>query len=129
MNIKQVKETCIYVNDLELTRSFYQQVLGLPMIAKKPDRHVFFRAGTSVLLCFKPEASRQKSELPIHFANGPAHLAFEVEITEYDDWKQKVSSAGIKIIHEQTWREKFLSFYFHDPDGHLLEIVQVGMWD
>jgi catechol 2,3-dioxygenase-like lactoylglutathione lyase family enzyme len=129
MKLRQIKETCIYVNDLEQTQIFYQRVLDLPLIGKKPGRHVFFRAGTSVLLCFIPEASSRESELPPHFAKGPAHLAFEVGLTEYEDWKQKVKLAGIEIIHEQSWAERFLSFYFHDPDGHLLEIVQEGMWE
>ncbi len=129
MNIRQVKETCIYVKDLEQTQTFYEQVLDLPLIAKKPGRHVFFRAGTSVLLCFIPAASTRETELPPHFAKGPSHLAFEVEVPQYEDWKQKVALAGIDIIHEQSWGDGFLSFYFHDPDGHLLEIVQQGMWD
>ncbi len=129
MNIKQVKETCIYVSDLELTQNFYQKVLDFPIIAKKSGRHVFFRAGTSVLLCFLPEASSRETELPPHFAKGPAHLAFEVAVQEYEDWKQKVNLAGIDIIHEQSWGDRFLSFYFKDPDGHILEIVQEGMWD
>jgi len=127
MNIKQVKETCIYVNDLEQTQTFYEQVLDLPLIEKKKGRHVFFRAGTSVLLCFIPETTRRETQLPPHFSKGPAHLAFEVE--EYEDWKEKVALAGIDIIHEESWEDGFLSFYFHDPDGHLLEIVQQGMWD
>ena len=129
MKIRQVKETCIYVKDLDQTQAFYQQVLDLPLIVKKPGRHVFFRAGTSVLLCFLPDASRRETELPPHFASGPAHLAFEVSVMEYENWKSKVSSAGIDIIHEQLWADKFLSFYFLDPDGHVLEIVQEGMWD
>ena len=78
MEICKVKETCIYIKDLDQTQTFYQQVLGLPLLAKKAGRHVFFRAGTSVLLCFLPEASQQESELPPHYATGPAHLAFEV---------------------------------------------------
>ena len=129
MKIRQIKETCIYINDLEQTPLFSPRVLALPFIGKKPGRHVFFRAGTSVLLCFIPEASSRETELPPHFAKGPVHLAFEVEVTEYEDWKQKVTLAGIEIIHEQSWGESFISFYFHDPDGHLLEIVQEGMWD
>lgn len=129
MDIRQIKETCIYVNDLEQTQSFYQKVLELPVIGKKPERHVFFRAGTSVLLCFIPEASSRETELPPHFAKGPIHLAFEVEVSEYQAWKSKVASAGVEIIHEQSWGDGLQSFYFHDPDGHVLEIVQEGMWE
>ena len=33
------------------------------------------------------------------------------------------------MIHEETWRAGVKSFYFHDPDGHVLEVVPKGMWD
>jgi hypothetical protein len=36
---------------------------------------------------------------------------------------------GIDIEHEQEWPGNFKSFYFRDPDKHLLEVVQTGMWD
>lgn len=129
MEILQIKETCIYIKDLERTQSFYSKTLGLPVIDKKEDRHIFFRAGTSVLLCFIPEASSRETELPPHWANGPAHLAFEVPGSEYHNWQKRITEAGIEVIHEQSWGDRYGSFYFHDPDGHVLEIVQPGMWD
>lgn len=129
MEIKQVKETCIYVKDLKKTQKFYQEILGLPLIGSRSGRHVFFRAGTSVLLCFNPEETKKEDILPPHFGYGPQHLAFEVAIEEYQPWKDKLTAAGVEIIHEQIWRGKYFSFYFHDPDGHLVEIVQEGMWD
>jgi catechol 2,3-dioxygenase-like lactoylglutathione lyase family enzyme len=128
MKILKIKETCIYVTDLEQTQAFYQQVLDLPLIGKKPGRHVFFRAGTSVLLCFIPEVTSKETELPPHHAYGPAHLAFEVSVPEYQSCKEQVEAAGVNILHEHSWDDEFLSFYFQDPDGHLLEIVQEGMW-
>lgn len=128
MDILQVKETCLYIKDLDQSQAFYQDKLGLPVIGRKEGRHVFFEAGTSVLLCFIPESTRVESILPPHWAKGPAHLAFEVQADEYQVWKRKVVSAGIEIIHEQHWGDHFYSFYFHDPDGHVLEIVPAGMW-
>lgn len=129
MDILQIKETCLYIKDLDQTQIFYEQVMGLPVIGRKEGRHVFFEAGTSVLLCFIPESTRVESTLPPHWANGPAHLAFEVQPKEYQQWKDKLASANIEIIHEHHWGDDFRSFYFHDPDGHLLEIVPVGMWE
>jgi hypothetical protein len=35
---------------------------------------------------------------------------------------------GIAIVHEEPWGDRFRSFYFHDPDGHVLEVVPAGMW-
>ncbi len=127
--IKQVKETCLYVSDLSETRKFYEDIMGFDVIGTRANRHVFFRAGTSVLLCFNPEETKNEDVLPPHFAHGPQHIAFEVDTKDYASWKEDLKAKGVKVIHEQIWRGKYHSFYFHDPHGHLLEIVETGMWD
>lgn len=129
MAIQRIKETCLYVADLDRSRAFYEGQLGLKCFSLVPNRHAFFRAGESVLLCFNPEVTRHDQKLPPHFAHGKMHLAFEVGKADYEAWKEKVSEAGIEIVHEQSWGEHFLSFYFEDPDGHVLEIIMEGLWD
>ncbi|HET7897387.1 MAG TPA: VOC family protein, partial [Flavisolibacter sp.] len=83
MNIRRIKETCIYVSDLERTKAFYADQLGLPVIAVVAGRHAFFRAGESVLLCFLVEVTAKEKELPPHGASGSAHFAFEVSKEDY----------------------------------------------
>lgn len=127
--IQRIKETCLYVSDLNRTREFYEGKLGLECFSLVPGRHIFFRAGESVLLCFNPEVTKDDQKLPPHWGQGKLHLAFEVGKEEYGQWKEKVSAAGIEIVHEQPWGETHLSFYFEDPDGHVLEIIMEGLWD
>ena len=129
MNIRQIKETCLYIRDIDAAVSFYHETLGFPVISKKEGRHVFFRAGASVLLCFIAEATRNEAILPPHYASGKQHLAFEVSPEDYQKHKNSIQSKDIKIIHEQDWKNNLKSFYFEDPDGHLLEIVPAGIWD
>ncbi len=128
MSIRQIKETCLYVTDLDRTTQFYHERLGLPVIGRVEGRHVFFRAGTSVLLCFIAGKTKDDPDLPPHYGSGHLHMAFEVSPADYETWKEKVGRAGITVIHEATWRGGHRSFYFHDPDGHVLEIVPEGMW-
>lgn len=129
MEIKKIKETCLYIKSLEASKAFYHGKLGLELIGEVRERHVFFRAGASVLLCFIAEASRKSTALPPHDGSGHLHLAFEVEKAQYEPWKEKVSNAGIAIEQEFDWGGGFLSFYFRDPDQHLLEVVMEGMWE
>lgn len=129
MEIKKIKETCLYVSDLLKTCEFYHHKLGLPLINLTEDRHVFFRAGSSVLLCFIAEVTKHETTLPPHYGSGHLHIAFEVAPDEYDAWKEKIERLEIPIIHEQSWSRNLKSFYFKDPDEHLLEIVQTGMWE
>lgn len=129
MHFSQIKETCLYVSDLEQTEAFYAGKLGLPVISKRNHRHIFFRAGQSVLLCFLPEATKQDTQLPPHFAYGKQHIAFETTEEEYQQWKQVLKEKKITLTHEQSWKEGLESMYFSDPDGHVLEIVPKGIWE
>lgn len=129
MNIKKIKETCIYFKDLEEAKSFYHGKLGLEIINHAYDKHIFFRAGSSVLLCFNPEDSKTKESPPPHFADGPIHFAFEVPANEYDQAKEKIKDLEIEVIDEVEWKGGLRSFYFKDPSGNVLEILPEGVWD
>ena len=129
MDIRKIKETCIYIQDIDRSEDFYHRKLEFPVIGKKKGRHVFFKAGTSVLLCFIASATEKETVLPPHFASGKQHLAFEVSPEDYQRHKSLIRTKGIDIIHEQSWKNNLESFYFEDPDGHLLEIVPYGIWD
>lgn len=129
MNIRQIKETCIYIQNIDESTKFYHDKLEFPIIGKKEGRHVFFKVGTSVLLCFIADTTKKETILPPHFATGKQHLAFEVSPEDYQKHKEIINSKNIEIIHEQDWNSNLKSFYFEDPDGHLLEIVPYGIWD
>ncbi len=126
--ISSIKETCLYVKDVAVSKAFYHGHLGFSVIGSVPDRHVFFRVGQSVLLCFNPEVTRAEKQLPPHYASGLQHIAFEVPKSDYAKEKARLLEAGITITHEQDWPNGLESFYFNDPDGHVLEIVPQGLW-
>lgn len=129
MNFKQIKETCIYTTDLDSAKRFYRDVLGLPVIDEVKGKHIFFRAGSSILLCFNPEDSSLKKSPPAHFSTGNYHFAFEVAAEEYDKHKQRIISKGITITDILVWKNGQESFYFNDPSGNVVEIVPEGIWD
>lgn len=129
MQFTQIKETCLYVKDLDRTQTFYHGKLQLKLISREEGRHIFFKAGSSLLLCFIAEATRHDSKLPAHYGEGRLHMAFEVPRSSYREVKERILSEGISIEHEQYWGNDFYSFYFRDPDGHSLEIVPAGMWE
>lgn len=129
LSFTQVKETCLYVTDLARTRAFYEGKLGLECFSEAAGRHIFFRAGSSVLLCFIAEATKVDKNLPPHFGYGQQHFAFECKKEDYQAWRQKLVDADITIIQDVEWPRGGRSFYFHDPDMNVAEIVETGMWD
>lgn len=130
MNFLGIKETCLYVNDLEKTMHFYNEVLGLEIISYLPGKHIFFRTGYSVLLCFNPQDSRMKESPPGHYGGGKQHFAFEVSNESYQEVKAEIAAKGVEIIDEVIWNPGVESFYFEDPEGNILEVVPSnGIWD
>jgi len=127
--ILKIKETCLYINDLEKAKSFYHVKLGLEIIHYSEEKHIFFRAGSSVLLCFNPDDSKNKTSPPPHFAEGNQHFAFEVKQEDYELCKEHINSLGIPIIDKLIWGSGQESFYFNDPENNVLEIVPEGVWD
>lgn len=130
MNVLKIKETCLYVMDLAKARDFYHGVLGLEIMNYVPEKHLFLRVGTSVLLCFNPQDSKLKKSPPAHFAEGNQHFAFEVAVSEYENVKSEIKSKGIPIVEEVIWKTGKESFYFKDPEDNVLEVLpDVGIWD
>lgn len=127
--ISFIKETCLYMEDLETCKQFYHQILGLPIISDVKGKHIFFRAGSSVLLCFNPKDSQVKTELPPHYGSGHLHFAFEAPSNAYNDWKEHIKNQGIIIEQEVDWGKERYSFYFRDPFENAVEIVMPGIWD
>ena len=88
-----------------------------------PYMHVFLDAGGGNVLAF--------FELPTSAAMGrdgntPAwvqHIAFEVgTVQELEETKAKLEAAGISVIGV-TDHTIFKSIYFHDPNGHRVELA------
>ena len=130
MKYIKIKETCLYVNDLEKIKDFYSEILELPIINYDAEKHIFFRLGNSVLLFFNPDDSRLKVSPPGHYGGGKQHVAFEVHTTDYEKAKAEIIAKGISVIDEIEWKGGVKSFYFEDPEGNILEIVpDRGIWD
>jgi catechol 2,3-dioxygenase-like lactoylglutathione lyase family enzyme len=129
MELTSIKETCLYISDIEKCKNFYHGILNLPVVSAVEDRHIFFKIGDALLLCFIPEATKKEGRFPAHFAYGPQHIAFEVPKEDYEKWKDLLPTRGVEITHEHTWSKGFKSFYFNDPDNNVLELVVPGMWD
>jgi catechol 2,3-dioxygenase-like lactoylglutathione lyase family enzyme len=127
--IQAIIETAIYVDDLQATEAFYETILGLSVMGKEPDRHVFFQVGeSSVLLAFLAEATLKGDRLPPHGASGPGHFALGVEAASFDAWRMLLQSHGILIEKEVEWPRGGKSLYFRDPAGNSVELVSPGVW-
>ncbi len=125
--ITGILETVLYVADLDRAERFYTEVIGLRQIGKEPDRHVFFRVGTGVLLLFRADRTRKAGTLPAHGAHGEIHVCLRIPSDTYAAWLKKITGLGVAIEREMAWPNG-RSFYFRDPDGNLLELADADIW-
>lgn len=127
-----VLESVLYATDLDAAQDFYTRVLGLALHSRKSGRHVFFRCGGGMVLVFDPRETEkpQAGPLPVppHGARGAGHLCFRASHAEIDQWKSRLSSAGVAIEAEVTWPGGGLSIYFRDPAGNSLEFAEPKIW-
>ena len=131
---RKIVETCIYSSELEKMKNFYVNSIGLEFVSEEPGRHVFLKAGRSMLLIFNPVSTTNKdgSIFPSHGASTPPaiiHFALEIEKQDCKDLKDALIRNGIKIEKELTWgNDTSISIYFRDPAGNLVEFITKGNW-
>ena len=133
MKFEKIVETCIYSPDLKIMKDFYVDRLGLDLISEEERRHVFLKAGKSMLLVFNPENTSlaANSTFPTHGAcTSPSsiHFALEIEQAGYEAAKNLLVQNKIAIEKEMSWGSGGKSVYFRDPAGNLVEIVTKGQW-
>jgi catechol 2,3-dioxygenase-like lactoylglutathione lyase family enzyme len=114
----------IPVSDLEASKRFYTELLGLKFERFSPAyQMMFLMAGKDyVLLC--------KSETPIQpnpEGQRRVHHAFAVEPAEYDNAKAFLQTNGVPILDEEnrtTGTFPGRQFYIHDPDKNVIEFTE-----
>jgi catechol 2,3-dioxygenase-like lactoylglutathione lyase family enzyme len=120
-------ESSLYVDDVNRSRLFYEEIFGFEPIADFRERGCAMNAGNRhVLLLFKKGGSRD-IQSP-HDGEGELHVAFAIEARELPNWESWLEQKGITIEEKRTWPAGGQSIYFRDPDRHLLELVTPGTW-
>jgi catechol 2,3-dioxygenase-like lactoylglutathione lyase family enzyme len=127
--IRNLVETSTYVDDLDCAERFYRDVLGLEVMGKETNRHVFFRVGNAdVLLVFNADETLKGLVLPPHGARGPGHFAFGIAADALGHWRQRLRDHGVVIEKEMAWPRGGHSLYFRDPAGNSVELITPGLW-
>jgi catechol 2,3-dioxygenase len=120
LRIRELGHVSLFVRDLEATRRFYRDLLGLSETGTgKNGRIVFFSAGrhhhdVSCELARADGPGPQPKGVP-----GLYHIAFDVGATraELDAARARVQAHGLTPFGEgQTY------FCVRDPDGHEIEL-------
>ena len=132
MKFTKIIETSIYSSNLKVMKDFYINILGLDFVSEEQNRHVFLKAGKSMLLIFNPDKTLNNGYdiLPSHGVYSPPsiiHFAFEIKKDDYEKWKYLLKENKIDIEKEIKFGNS-KSIYFRDPVGNVVELITNDAW-
>ena len=127
MPVTRLNHAVLYVRDVQVTRDFYEQVLGFETLIWMPGQGAFFRAPGSThdhdLGAFQigsgagPSGAGQSTV-------GLYHLAWEVDtLDELERLRGVLQQHGALVGASDHVTTK--SLYAHDPDGIELEVCWI----
>jgi catechol 2,3-dioxygenase-like lactoylglutathione lyase family enzyme len=129
MKVNKILETCLYSQDLEASKKFYSEILGLILHSTAGNRHLFFRCGDAMFFIFNPEeTSRPNQSVPSHGSQGAGHVAFSVPDKDITRWKEFLEQKGIAIEADIYWPAGGRSLYFRDPSNNSIELASPSTW-
>lgn len=121
INVKQLAHVCIFANDLEETRIFYEDVLGIEIQFNfLRDGKVFGFylncGGRSHIEVFQHEGARYSDLNPIN------HFCLEVE--NIDTAIAHIRSKGIDVTPKKYGCDDTFQVWIRDPNGVRIELFE-----
>ena len=135
MNIKRIHHVAYRCRDAKETVEWYQQKLDMDFVlaiaedhvpsTKEPDPyiHLFMDAGMGNVIAFFELPNSPEMGTDPNTPDWVQHIAFQVE--SMDDLlagKEKLIAEGVEVLGPID-HGIFHSIYFHDPNGHRLELA------
>jgi glyoxylase I family protein len=133
----RLHHTAYVTRDLEATRKFYEELIGLPLVAtwceidelfgaERVYCHLFFELGDGGALAFFKFAKREDEELfgPKMPASPFHHIALNVDQETQQAIEQRLAAAGYKEPQSFVLDHGYCrSVYVTDPNGLILEFT------
>jgi catechol 2,3-dioxygenase-like lactoylglutathione lyase family enzyme len=133
----RLHHTAYTTKDMEKTRKFYEEVIGLPLVATWSESdelfgklrtyvHCFFGLGDGGALAFFQFANKSdEKEFSPEIADTPFHhIALNVDKETQDAIEKRIKAAGIKEPQTFVLEHGYCrSLYVQDPNGLRLEFT------
>jgi catechol 2,3-dioxygenase-like lactoylglutathione lyase family enzyme len=126
LKVKTIDHITLVVKDLEQSRHFYEDVLGMAMTERPAFGFpgLWFQCGTTQIHMNVEGDEAGPAGLPPFEGNNPSrgfHFAFEVD--SCDAAADQLRELGIEIITGPRSRpDGARQLYIYDPDGYLVEV-------
>ncbi len=121
-----IHHAALICSDVERTISFYQGLLGFPLVELVENRdypgssHLFFDVGNKTLLGFF-DFPGLGLEQGVEAIGGVQHVAISVPRAEWERLRGVLDEAGVAYVGPDRGIEE--SMYLRDPDGIGVELL------
>ena len=121
--VRRVGHLVLRTKDVQRSRRFFEEVLGLPVVAENERGMVFFSTDVKDnhhMLALMPAKEGAAMPTPDHV--GMQHVSFELgSFAELQAAWRRLKEEGVPIDHT-VYHGVTKSVYFYDPDGNRLEL-------
>ena len=115
-----LRHVALNVRDVQKSLEFYSKVLGMKLEWMPDEDNAYLTSGQDNLALHKLPPGVEPGK--IQTIN---HIGFVVRRPEdVDRWAEQIRRHGLSLVQEpKTHRDGARSFYFHDPDGLLIQLI------
>ncbi len=115
----------LFVEDLDVTKGFYQRVFGLPVVFEDPESAVFRFGSTLINLLRITAADGLIEPATVAPREAGARYQFTLDVDDVDEMAAELQRRGVELINgpmDRPWGVR--TACFADPAGHIWEIAR-----
>jgi catechol 2,3-dioxygenase-like lactoylglutathione lyase family enzyme len=114
----------LFVEDLDVSKTFYAEVFGLPVVFEDDDSAVFKFENTLINLLNTTAAVELIEPAAVASRDAGARAQFTLGVDDVDAMCEELASRGVTLLNgpiDRPWGIRTASF--RDPGGHIWEIA------
>lgn len=114
IQVNGINHVVLHVHDVARAKKFYTELLGMT-VAHESDWQAFLHCGQQQVALFE-----KRGDTPFAVGNDLNHLALDIVAGDYDAIKAELEKNGVAVSGRPGDPR---CIYFHDPDGHRLQLM------
>jgi lactoylglutathione lyase len=124
-SMKSVECITLFVDDLQLSKAFYQNVFDLVVVYEDDNSAVFNFENLSINLLVSSAAHELIEPATVADLESGARFQFTIPVDDVDATCTELAELGVALLNgpmDRPWGIRTASFT--DPGGHIWEIAQ-----